>query len=276
MIDNFIVGGQFMAIKLVAVDMDDTLLDGTLQVSPRTCEAICKAQKQGVVVTIATGRMFTSVLPFAEQLNIQAPVITYNGGMIRYPISKEIIFHKTIEADVAGKVVELFRQRGWYLQSYMNDELYVVERCEKARSYERLSGIQAVAVGAEFYSMKHEPTKMLTIAEPHQIQEIQRIINKEFSGKIVAATSKANYLELTHPSVNKGHALSVLAEKLNISRVEVMAIGDSNNDYPMIEYAGFGVAMGNASDRVKAIAQAVTAHNNAHGVAEAIEKYVLR
>ena len=265
-----------MAIKLVAVDMDDTLLDGTLRVSPRTCEAIGKAQEQGVVVTIATGRMFISALPFAEQLNIQAPLITYNGGMVRYPISKEMVFHKTIEEDVAGKVVALFHQQGWYLQSYMNDELYVVERCEKARTYEKLANVEAVAVGDEFYSMKHKPTKMLTIAEPYEIQEIQRIINREFSGDIFTATSKPHYLELTHPSVNKGSALAALARTLAISREEIMAIGDSDNDYPMIEYAGFGVAMGNASDRVRGIAQAVTAHHNAHGVAEAIEKYVLR
>ncbi len=265
-----------MAIKLVAVDMDDTLLDGTLKVSPRTCEAIRKAQEQGIVVTIATGRMFTSALPFAEELNIQAPIITYNGGMVRYPASKEMVFHQPINSEVAAKLVELFRQRGWYLQSYMNDELYVVERSEKAQSYERLAGITAVAVGDEFYTMKHEPTKMLTIAEPHEIQEIQGIVNQEFGGEIFAATSKAHYLELTHPSVNKGHALSILAEKLHINREEVMAIGDSNNDYHMVEYAGFGVAMGNASDRLKGIAQAVTGHNNAHGVAEAIEKYVLK
>lgn len=265
-----------MAIKLVAVDMDDTLLDGTLQVSPRTCEAIYKAQEQGVVVTIATGRMFSSALPFAQQLHIQAPLITYNGGMIRYPISKEMVFHKTINGDVAGKIVELFHQRGWYLQSYMDDELYVVERCEKARLYEKMANIKAIALGDQFYSMRHEPTKMLTIAEPYEIQEIQDIVNRDFPGQIFAATSKSNYLELTHPSVNKGHALAVLADKLNIKQEEVMAIGDSNNDYPMLEYAGFGVAMGNASERVKNIAQAVTAHNNAHGVAEAIEKYILK
>jgi len=228
------------------------------------------------VVSIATGRMFTSALPFAKALNIQAPIITYNGGMVRYPMSQEMVFHKTIEGEVADKVVALFRQRGWYLQSYMNDELYVVELCEKATAYGHLAGIQAVAIGDEFYAMKHKPTKMLTIAQPHEIQEIQRVVNKEFSGEIFTATSKSNYLELTHPSVNKGHALALLAEKLSIKQEEVMAIGDSNNDFPMIEYAGFGVAMGNASERVKNIAQAVTAHNNSHGVAEAIEKYVLK
>lgn len=265
-----------MGIKLIAIDMDDTLLDTTLQVSPRTCEAIGQAQQQGVIVTISTGRMFVSALPFAEQLNMQAPLITYNGGMLRYPISKEIMFHKGIEETIAAKVVALFRQQGWYLQSYMNDELYVVERNEKAKYYERMADIEAIAVGEAFYSMKHIPTKMLTIAEPHEIQEIQQIINKEFYGEIFTATSKADYLELTHPSVNKGAALAMLAEKLQINREEVMAIGDSDNDYPMLEYAGFGVAMGNASARIKGIAQAVTTHNDAHGVAEAIEKYVLR
>lgn len=265
-----------MAIKLVAVDMDDTLLDATLQISPRTSEAIHKAQEQGILVIIATGRMHSSAVPFAKQLNMKTPIITYNGGMVRSAITNEVIYHKPIKRDVAANVVSLFRERGWFLQSYMNDELYVVERCEKVKAYERLAGITAVAFGDEFYSLKHEPTKMLSIAEPHEIREIQEYVNKEFAGEIFTATSKAHYLELTHPSVNKGHALAFLAEKLNIHRDEVMAIGDSNNDYPMIEYAGFGVAMENASDRVKSIAQAVTAHNNAHGVAEAIEKYILR
>lgn len=265
-----------MTIRLVAVDMDDTLLDKTLQVSPRTCEAITKAQEQGVLVTIATGRMFSSAVPFAKKLNIKTPIITYNGGMVRSAFTKEMVFHKTIASSVANKVVALFRERGWYLQSYMNDELFVVERCEKAKSYERLSGIQAIPLGEEFYTMQHEPTKMLAMAEPHEIQEIQKVINREFAGEVFTATSKSNYLELTHPSVNKGHALELLAKTLGIKQEEVMAIGDSNNDYPMIEYAGFGVAMGNASDRVKAIAQAVTTHNNEHGVAEAIEKYVLK
>lgn len=264
-----------MAIKLVAVDMDDTLLDDTLHVSQPTCEAIAKAQEQGVIVTIATGRMFSSVVPFAKQLNIEVPVISYNGGMVRYTTSREMVFHQSLDEISARRIVEIFRERGWYLQSYMDDVLYVVERCEKARFYEDLLGIKAVAVGNEFYNMKHEPTKMLSLAEPHEIQEIQQVIDKELGAKIFSTTSKAHFLEITHPEVNKGRALAVLAEKLSIRQEEIMAIGDSNNDYPMIQYAGLGVAMGNASDRVKGIAQAVTADNNHHGVAEAIKKYVL-
>lgn len=265
-----------MSIKLVAVDMDDTLLDGTLKVSPRTCEVIQKAHEQGVLVTIATGRMFSSAMPFAQALNIRTPIITYNGGMIRSAFTKEMLFHKTISPEVAGKIVEFFHEKGWYLQSHMNDELFVVERNEKAKLYESIAGISAVPIGDTFYSMRHEPTKMLAIAEPHEILEIQRKINNEFAGDIYAASSKSNYLEMMHPSVNKGHGLELLAQSLNITREEVMAIGDSNNDIPMLEYAGFGVAMGNATDKIKSVAQAVTGHHNAHGVAEAIEKYILK
>jgi Cof subfamily protein (haloacid dehalogenase superfamily) len=265
-----------MAIKLVAVDMDDTLLDGTLKVSQRTCEAISKAHEQGAFVTIATGRMFSSTLPYALELNIKTPLITYNGGMIRSAFTKETLFQKTIVPEVANKIVAFFHEKGWYLQSHINDVLYVVEHSEKAKYYEKVAGVQAVPIGEKFYSMSHEPTKMLAIAEPHQILEIQKMIHAEFGKEVYAATSKSNYLEMMHPSVNKGYALELLTQSMKLSRDEVMAIGDSNNDIPMLEYAGFGVAMGNSTDKIKSIAQAVTGHHNEHGVAQAIEKYVLK
>jgi Cof subfamily protein (haloacid dehalogenase superfamily) len=265
-----------MAIKLVAVDMDDTLLDGTLEVSQRTREAINKAHEQGVSVTIATGRMFSSTLPYALELNIKTPIITYNGGMIRSAFTKEILFHKTIVPEIANQIVAFFHEKGWYLQSHINDVLYVVEHSEKAKYYEKIAGVQAVPIGEQFYSMSHEPTKMLAIAEPHQILEIQKMIHAEFGKEVYAATSKSNYLEMMHPSVNKGYALELLAQSMKLSRDEVMAIGDSNNDIPMLEYAGLGVAMGNSTDKIKAVAQAVTGHHNEHGVAQAIEEYILK
>lgn len=265
-----------MAIQLVAVDMDDTLLDAALQVSPRTCEVIRQAHEQGVLVTIATGRMYSSAMPFARKLNMQTPIITYNGGMVRSAFTGEMLFHKTIAPHAAGQLVKLFREKGWYLQSHMNDELYVAERTDKTKLYESVAGVTAVPLGDKFYSMQHEPTKMLAIAEPQEILEIQKLLKQEFAGEIFAATSKPNYLELTDPSVNKGHGLEMLAKSLGISRENVMAIGDSNNDIPMLQYAGLGIAMENATEKVKAVAKAVTGHHNAHGVAEAIEKYALK
>lgn len=264
-----------MPIKLVAVDLDDTLLDKRLGISLRTRAAIRQAVAQGVTVTVATGRMYCSALPYARQLDLDVPIITYNGGLIKSSLSNEVLFHRGIDPEIAKQILALFQERGWYIQAYVDDVLYVKEVNDKARYYENIAGVKAVAVGDRLYTLFDQPTKLLAMAETDEIKEINNIIQNRFAGNIYTAISKPNYLEMTHPTANKGKALEFLATKLNISREEVMAVGDSNNDLDMIRYAGFGVAMGNAADKIKAAAQAVTFGNNEDGVAEAIEKYVL-
>lgn len=264
-----------MTIQLIAIDMDDTLLTSELTLSPRTVAAVTAAQAKGVAVAIATGRMFSSALPYARQLAMQVPIITYNGGMIRHPQTDVTLFHQTIDQGVASQVKELFKQQGWYLQAYVDDILYVAERSWEAKAYEALAGVEAVALGEAFFSTLQAPTKMLAMAEPELLAQIEATIQAQIGDLIFTATSKPTYLELTHPTVNKGRALALLGQHIGVQRQEIMAIGDSNNDYPMIEYAGMGVAMGNASARLQAVAQFVTADNDNDGVAKAIERFVL-
>ena len=107
------------------------------------------------------------------------------------------------------------------------------------------------------------------------MQEISRLVQENFGDRLTVTNSKPTYLEMVNPQANKGAALAYLAEKLDIKQEEVMAIGDSNNDLDMIRYAGWGVAMGNAADKVKAAARFVTTRNDEDGVAEAVVKYVL-
>lgn len=265
-----------MTIKLVAVDMDDTLLDAKQIVSPRTRAAIKQAVKEGVTVTIATGRMYSSAVPYARQLELDVPIITYNGALIRSSLSGETFLHRPIEASVAAGILARASEENWYIQSYLDDVLYIEENNEKSAYYEKVAGIKAVPVGEKLYSMPGAPTKMLILDEPDKIQQIKNRIHREFGEKITLATSKPNYLEMNQPGVNKGVALLYLAKTLGAEQHEVMAIGDSQNDLDMIECAGFGVAMGNAAPNVKKAAQAVTGRHDADGVAEAIEKYVLR
>lgn len=265
-----------MAIKLIAVDLDDTLLDNTIAVSPRTREVIRQAIGQGVTVTVATGRMFCSAAQYARQLELDVPLITYNGAMIKSCLSEEVLYHQPIDNDLALQVLDLFREQGWHIQCYINDTLYVEELNDKARKYERLSGVKAYPLGDRLYSITDDPTKLLSIAAPDDIQAIWRVVEERFPGKLYIAQSKPHYLEMAHPAVNKGQALAFLADRLKISQNEVMAVGDSINDLDMIEYAGWGVAMGNAHERVKALAQAVTLGNDEDGVAEAIIKYALK
>ncbi|EGO62544.1 Cof-type HAD-IIB family hydrolase [Acetonema longum] len=265
-----------MPIRLVAIDLDDTLLDHQTKVSPRAVEAIRQAMAQGVTVTVATGRMYASALPYARQLNLDVPLITYNGALIKACLSGEVLYHRTIERELAAEIMELFRARDWYIQSYVDDVLYVREVNDQARAYEASAKVKAVPLGESFYTEALPPTKMLALARPEEIREQYRVVKQHFGGRLYAAVSKPTYLEMTHPAVNKGIALSYLAQKLGVDRREVMAIGDSQNDLDMIEFAGWGVAMGNAMDLVKSKADAVTAANDADGVAEAIERYILQ
>ena len=122
-----------MAIKLLATDLDDTLLNDQFMVSQQNKEAIFKAVEQGVIVTIATGRMFSSALPFAKQLGINVPIITYNGALVKYCNTGEVLFEQPIDPEVVGEILELFREKNWYIHLYVNDILYVKEHCEKAQ-----------------------------------------------------------------------------------------------------------------------------------------------
>ncbi len=265
-----------MDIRLVALDLDDTLLDRSRKISPRAKAAIKAAIAQGVTVTVATGRMYPSALPYARQLALDVPLITYNGALIRSGLSGETLLHRPLGEATTQKVYSLFRERGWYLQVYLDDVLYVRVRDTNARAYEAVAGIESVPVGDELWSLKGAPTKLLTMAEPHLIPEIEAALREACGDQVYTANSRANYLEMTDPQANKGAALAFLAGRLGIGREAVMAVGDSANDLDMIEYAGWGVAMGNANPQVKAAAQAVTAANDADGVAAAIEEYVLK
>lgn len=263
-------------VKLIAIDLDDTLLDNSRRISPRVKAAVREAKARGVAVTLATGRMHRSALPYALELELDIPLITYNGALIKFSRSGETLFHCPLDAAVAGGVLGLFRRKSWYVQVYADDLLYVRERDANARRYEEVSGMEAVVVGDGLYDLgDRPPTKMLAIAEPADMDGLVGAVRELYGDRLYLATSKPNYLEILNPGANKGLALARLADYFGLDRREVMAIGDSLNDKEMLEYAGLGVAMHNAAAAVKSVADAVTGANDADGVAEAVEKYVL-
>ena len=264
-----------MTIKLIAIDMDDTLLNEVQLITPRTREAIRLAMNRGVAVTIATGRMFCSALPFARELGIELPLIIYNGAMVREIESGRILFHRPVPVETAQAVGDLFREQGWYLQKYVDDVLYVKELDENALYYANYAGVEAVPLGEKFYDMTEAPTKMLSMGERPLLDEISALLTKYWGARLYMASSKTRYLELVDSGVNKGEALGHLARSLGVQQSEVLAIGDSMNDVDMIKYAGIGVAMGNANEKVRAAADFVTSSNSEDGVAAAIEKFVL-
>jgi Cof subfamily protein (haloacid dehalogenase superfamily) len=236
---------------------------------------IRQAVKQGVIITIATGRSFAAALPYARQLELDVPIITYNGALIRSALSGETFYHQPVDEESAAEILAMCREHKWYVQVYIDDLLYIKEPNEKSAYYEQSCGIQAIPVGERLFSMSGAPTKMLIVEEPNKLAEIKPLLQDRFKDSVRLTTSHPRFLEINQHGVHKGAALSFLAKRFTIERHETMAIGDSLNDLDMIKAAGFGVAMGNAADSVKQAAQAVTGHHDAEGVAEAIEKYVL-
>lgn len=265
-----------MDIKLIATDMDDTLLNEREEVSDRTAAAIRGAMAAGVNVVLATGRMFQSAKVFADALALDLPLITYNGALVR-PRSGKALFARTIEQSAAAAVLALFKEQGWYVQTYIDDILYVKEYTDESAYYEKLTQVKARPVGDAVFKGTEGVLKILALTHDEELMaHIRAEVCRRFGQRLYVATSKSCYLEITHPAVNKGQALAFLAQHLGISAQEIMAVGDGANDIDMLRYAGLGVAMGNAKNVVQGAADAVTGTNREDGLAQAIERYVLR
>jgi Cof subfamily protein (haloacid dehalogenase superfamily) len=266
-----------LAIRLVAMDLDDTLLRDDWTISPRVVKAIQKAQARNVKVTIATGRMPISTRPYALQLGLDVPAITYHGAMIQEVISGEILFRRVIPSSFALQIIQDVMNRGVYVQIYLKDRVITSKLSELSEEYARISSV-TIEEADLASTISQEPEgveKILLMGEESALDQLAPILKKRYGEKIHLTKSKPCFLEMTDCTVNKGVALAALAERLGIKQEEVMAIGDSFNDLEMIVYAGVGVAMGNARREIQEQANIVTTTNQEDGVAEAIERYVL-
>lgn len=275
--ENFILReGFIMAVKLFVSDLDGTLLNRQHKISEKNKQAVQRAVAAGVTVTIATGRMYPSALPYAKQLNVDVPIITYNGAMIK-TVSGEILAAEYIEEEAVKDIVAFCRGQNWYIQVYAGDTLYFAEHDENAKAYETAAGVVGVAVGDKLGDVcRHVPKMLVVVEDVEKTDEFVLRLQEKFSGRVFVTKSNPEYIEIVSPKVNKAAALTILMEKLHLEKEEVMAIGDSNNDAPMLKYAGKSVAMGNASEGIKRLCAYVTGDCDEDGVAEAIEKYVLQ
>jgi Cof subfamily protein (haloacid dehalogenase superfamily) len=259
--------------KLLALDLDGTLIGLDLEISQRTKAAIKQIMSRGIIVTIATGRMFQSALPFAKELNISTPLICYEGAMIAKPDTKEILWHKPVPLSLAREAIELINKENLHINAYLDDELYVESLNEQAKLYSSISRVNPHPVGNLLDFLNREPTKLVVVGTAEQIDSINRILNEHFGNSLFIAKSYPRFCEVAHPDCSKANALSMLTDQLGIAQSEVVAIGDNPNDVNMVKWAGLGIAMANGSDETKEAADWVTGHLEKDGVAEAIEKF---
>nr|SFZ87306.1 Promiscuous sugar phosphatase YidA, haloacid dehalogenase-like phosphatase family [Loigolactobacillus rennini] len=268
-------------IKIIAIDIDKTLLTSANQLAPATIATIKAAQQQGVKVVLCTGRPMAGVAGFLKQLglaDLQAEyVITFNGASVA-TTAGQLISETGLNYDDYIDLEALSRRLGVYFQIENNQRLYTANRdLSKYTIYEaNLVSLQIAYRTPEEMRQVTMPKAML-VDEPERLTAAlaQKEIFQPLQQRFNFMHSAPFFLEVTKKGVNKGAALAILAKHLGLTAENVMAIGDQGNDLSMIKYAGTGVAMGNAITAIKEAAQYVTADNDHDGVAKAIEKSVL-
>lgn len=265
-------------IKLVAIDIDDTLLNSQHQISKENMAAIAETRAKGVTVILATGRMHIAAMPFVKQLELadDQVLISYNGALVQQ-IDGTLLDHIAVPQETVLQVIDYCQKHDLTLNVYYNDRLYVETIDPYVTEYCKVIKVEAFVVGnlLDFVSEGDKPlSKMLIISDQADVEKRLPDLQKKLAGFAQVTRSKANFIEITHPNATKGQALAHVATRLGVSQEQVMAIGDSGNDLSMIQYAGIGVAMGNAREPVKQAADYITASNDESGVAKALRKFI--
>lgn len=265
-----------MAVQLVAIDLDDTLLDSGLHISPRCAHDIRILREEGVLVTLATGRMYRSALRYAREMGMDLPLITYQGALVKDTRSGEVLYFRPVGA-MATTVMEYLQEQGVYFHTYFDDQLCVERFTEEAVSYSQLAGVELTFLPDLIEASRtKEALKIMVIClETSRLDPVEADLKARFGQELYITRSKMHYLEIMHRDANKAQALQLVAEHYGIPQANVLAIGDSYNDLGMLAWAGIGVAVGNAPQLVKDAADHVTSSNDEDGVAEALEKWAL-
>jgi len=262
-------------IRLVAMDLDGTLVTGNHHIPPACAEAIAAAQARGVHIILATGRMHHSAVEFAERLNLgDAPVISYNGALVRRARSRETILHDPVPAEATRDVLAYCIEQRANIHYYVDDVMYVLKVDHWARDYLERTGSLPVPVGDVRRLPGKAPTKILIIDHPDRAERYLAEARQRFDGRVYVTRSLPEYIEFLSVSASKGRALQAVAEHLDVPLEETLGLGDMINDQPLIEAAGIGVAMHHAPEPVRRVADFVTGPGD-EGVAQAIRKFVL-
>lgn len=273
-----------MNYKLIAIDMDGTLLNSKHEVSEENKEALKDAMNKGVKIVISTGRIFVSARYYGRLLGISTPIIACNGAFIKGNINdEEILLHTPINKDDCKKIIDILEENDINYRYYDDENFYIRkvdfitdkyrEWNEKLELQDRIK-FEVIKSPYEIINKNVDIYKFVVMEEDdNKLNKIKNIIKENSEVEIVS--SWINSFDIMNMGVSKGKALEELCKKLNINRNEVIAIGDNENDLSMIKFAGVGVAMGNAEDVIKSQADVVTDSNDNHGVCKIIEKLIL-
>jgi Cof subfamily protein (haloacid dehalogenase superfamily) len=246
--------------------------DGILR--PRTRAAVAATRAAGIRVIVVTGRMFRSVRPYLAELDLEDPVVCYQGAVVAEPAGGRFLLHEPIPLELAREAVAAVVAEGFHLNCYVDDELYVAEVTDEARAYADFQRLPIHAVGPLLAWLDRPPTKLVAVGDPDALDALEQRLRAHFDRRLFISKSLPYFLELASPRVSKGSGLAFVADHLGLQREQVVGVGDGENDVELLEWAGYGVAVANAHRRVLAVADWVCPPAAEEGVAAMLEAYL--
>ena len=289
--------------KIIAIDLDGTLLNSFGEITPRTKEVLKQAIDKGIQIVLASGRPISAIENIASEIGSNEYLISGNGALVYDIQNEEVIYDKFLSKEQVLKIVDICEENSIYCNVYTEMEViakslnynvlfYHKENAKKAEG--KRTNINIVSNMRKYIEELGEDVKFIkmTVCDPSQmifngiirklrnietidVLDVSHMSRKTIKDGTENIQIEYYYTEITNKNVNKWTAIEYLLELQNIRPEEVMAIGDNVNDKEMIENAGLGVVMGNSSPQMKEIADVVVADNNSDGIVEAIEKYIL-
>jgi Cof subfamily protein (haloacid dehalogenase superfamily) len=223
---------------------------------------------------LVTGRMFRSVRRYALEAELDDPIVCYQGAVVAEPVSGRWLRHEPIPLELAREAITVLNAEGFGLNCYVGDDLYVAEITPEARRYADFQHLELHPVGDLATWLDVPPTKLVVIDDPEVLDELKQRMVSRFDGRLYISKSLPFFLEFASPDVTKAAGLEFLSEHLGFARERTLAFGDGENDIELVDWAGYGVAVENAHERVKEVADLVCPAVDEEGVAQVLEAYL--
>lgn len=267
-----------MAFEVLVLDVDGTLMRTDKTISQRTIDAIVDIQQKGVKVAIASGRSTAGIRSTAEKIRLDAfggYIVSYNGGCISNCQTGEVVFNVNLPDGIVQDIYEFSKREGTGIMTYHDNDIIAENDADQYIQIDAKGCGIAIHVVEDFgKAVSYPVNKCLLTGDPEFMEEIEKKAAREFEGRLSVYRSEDFYVEMMPMGIDKAYGLSKLLKRLGYSRSQMICCGDGFNDISMIEYAGLGVAMANASETVRKCADYIAPHCDEDGLVDVISKFI--
>ena len=266
-----------MSYKMIVLDLDGTLMSSKNEILPETKEALIRAQQEGLKVVLASGRPTVGLLKAVKELQLDEYggfTLSFNGGRIINVQTNERIYDSSLPPEVCHELYDLSREMNINIMAYEEDSIITTDDDEYIQIESRINDMPINRVASFKDSVVSNSVKCLATGAPEHIALVEQQVLERLGDRLSICRSMPFFLEFMPQNINKAYSLQKLLDHLGLDKSELIACGDGYNDLTMVEFAGLGVAMGNAVDTVKEKANFLTASNDENGIARVLEKFV--